>query len=263
MARSLRWSSPPPCRCPAARTADTAAVVDGQRDQRDRGPGGRPRRSTRPARHRRPLDTAERRRAPLIAAPIINEVASKVRQGPSPTPRPAPPCPTIRDPLPGDASTWSRPASPCRSSPTRQKQQVLEQLKKADITINPRYGTLRPQDTASLRGAQLDQAATGSSLRHSRRAEPGGGGPTDPAGRQPPRSPRGCSPAPPGSPWARPASVLARDADEPLAAAVTEAGMPVRPRSATCAHPSWRAPSSAGQPSGRWSGWALPTATPA
>ena len=36
--------------------------------------------------------------------------------------------------------------------------------------------------------------------------------------------------------------VLARDADEPLADAVAEAGMPVRHRWAACAHPSWRAP---------------------
>lgn len=126
-------------------TADTAAVVNGQviseteaqRAAREINEAFSP---------QTPLDTPGAVSS-LIAAPIINEVASKVGKAESDSSARAA-MPNISDPSQASLDLVKANFALQKLS-DQEKQQVLEQLKKADIKINPRYGSFDP-DTASF-----------------------------------------------------------------------------------------------------------------
>jgi hypothetical protein len=126
-------------------TADTAAVVNGQviseteaqRAAREINEAFSP---------QTPLDTPGAVSS-LIAAPIINEVASKVGKAESDSSARAA-MPNISDPSQASLDLVKANFALQKLS-DQEKQQVLEQLKKADIKINPRYGSF-DRDTASF-----------------------------------------------------------------------------------------------------------------
>ena len=138
-------------------TADTAAVVNGQVISETEAQQAA-REINEAFSPQTPLDTPGAVSS-LIAAPIINEVASKVGKAESDSaaraamPEHQRPRPRRRlEPRQGQLR-------PAEALPTRRSSRSSSELKKARHQVNPRYGSFDP-DTASLRGAgpQLAQA---------------------------------------------------------------------------------------------------------
>ncbi len=134
----------------ACGTADTAAVVNGEKISESEAQTAA-QQINEAFKPQNPLTTAAAVSS-LIAAPIINEVAMRVGKGESDS--------SARSAMPQIAEPSQATLDLVKANFALQKltdpekQMVLDELKKADVTVNPRYGAYDKD------GAQLEPAKT-------------------------------------------------------------------------------------------------------
>ena len=146
----LRWPWPAALTVSGCATADTAAVVNGQVISELR-------RSRPPVRStRRSLPDASRHAlvvvSSLIAAPIINDVAQQVGKAESDSSARSA-MPDVAEPA--QATIDQKANFALQKMSDVEKQMVVDELKKAEITINPRYGSF-DRDTGSFEAPSLN-----------------------------------------------------------------------------------------------------------